>query len=216
MDGSPNLPDGQITKSCPSLFPKIFPFRRRANQNYKRRRPVPRRGVGHRHERWDGMRWTRQRRAREVIAGRVDPRERSAGAQDERRFNAFAKTSAGCTWPAGACWQGRCVRRSRVVLASVADVKFAEVFPSPTGRGKTANSQTTVTKRNSSPGRARRKPLKPFACGNAGLFRWTCGDYRVLPPTTAHGLRARQAPGIPHALFGRTLLAQLGRIAPRE
>ena len=26
----------------------------------------------------------------------------------------------------------------------------------------------TVTKRNSSPGRARRKPLEPFACGNAG------------------------------------------------
>jgi hypothetical protein len=48
--------------------------------------------------------------------------------------------------------------------------------------------ETTVTKRNSSPGRARRKPLKPFACGNAGLFRWTCGDYRVLT-TNAHGLR---------------------------
>jgi pfkB family carbohydrate kinase len=26
-------------------------------------RPVPQRGVGHRHERWDGMRWTRQRQA---------------------------------------------------------------------------------------------------------------------------------------------------------
>jgi len=28
------------------------------------RYPVPQRGVGHRHERWDRMRWTRQRRAR--------------------------------------------------------------------------------------------------------------------------------------------------------
>jgi hypothetical protein len=28
------------------------------------------RGVGHRHERWDGMRWTRQRRARKLVAGR--------------------------------------------------------------------------------------------------------------------------------------------------
>jgi hypothetical protein len=34
-------------------------------------------------------------------------------------------------------------------------------------------------KTNSSPGRARYKPLKPAACGNAGCFRWTCGDYRV-------------------------------------
>jgi hypothetical protein len=29
------------------------------------------------------MRWTRQRQAHNVIAGRVDPRERSNGAQDE-------------------------------------------------------------------------------------------------------------------------------------
>jgi hypothetical protein len=29
------------------------------------------RGVGHRHERWDGMRWTRRRRARDGIAGRA-------------------------------------------------------------------------------------------------------------------------------------------------
>ena len=29
------------------------------------------RGVGHRHERWGGMRWTRQRRARDGMAGRA-------------------------------------------------------------------------------------------------------------------------------------------------
>jgi hypothetical protein len=29
------------------------------------------RGVGHRHERWDGMRWTRRRRARDGMAGRA-------------------------------------------------------------------------------------------------------------------------------------------------
>jgi len=39
----------------------------------------------------------------------------------------------------------------------------------------------TVTKTSRTPGRARRKPLKPIACGNAGCSRWTCGDYtRVL------------------------------------
>ena len=36
------------------------------------RHPVPRRGAYHdRHERWDGMRWTRQRFARDGIAGRA-------------------------------------------------------------------------------------------------------------------------------------------------
>jgi hypothetical protein len=35
--------------------------------------------------------------AQEVIAGRVS-RERSAGARDERRFNAFGKILAGGTW----------------------------------------------------------------------------------------------------------------------
>jgi len=39
----------------------------------------------------------------------------------------------------------------------------------------------TVTNTSRTPGRARRKPLKPIACGNAGYLRWTCGDYaRVL------------------------------------
>ena len=55
----------------------------------------PQRGVGHRHERWGGMRWTRQRRARLRSQGGF--RERLCSAQDERRFNASAKTSAGCT-----------------------------------------------------------------------------------------------------------------------
>src|SRR3954454_12708903 len=46
------------------------------------------RGVGHRHERWDGMRWTRRRRARDGMAGRAfRPRERS---QDVRTSGAEA------------------------------------------------------------------------------------------------------------------------------
>jgi hypothetical protein len=64
---------------------------------------------------------------------------------------------------------GSCVRRSRVGLASVADAKSAEAMSGPTGSASPSIRETTVTKRNSSPGRARRKPLKPFACGNAGL-----------------------------------------------
>src|ERR1700730_15256222 len=44
---------------CPAPFAKIFLFSRNPNHFYIPRRPVPQRGVGHRHERWGGMRWTR-------------------------------------------------------------------------------------------------------------------------------------------------------------
>ena len=36
------------------------------------------RGVGHRHERWGGLRWTRQRQARKMFAGRASVSERRA------------------------------------------------------------------------------------------------------------------------------------------
>jgi hypothetical protein len=88
--------------------------------------PVPLRGAYHdRHGRWDGMRWTRRRWRAGEIAGR-SIRERSSGAQDERRLarrSLLAKT-------------GGCVRQKRVVLAPVAGVKSAEVFSGPTGFGK--------------------------------------------------------------------------------
>src|SRR6266404_42725 len=86
--------------------------------------PARKRGVGHRHERWGGKRWTRQRQAREVIAGRFSVSDRQR--VDERRCG---------------------VRQSRVVLAPVAGVKSAEVFSGPTGSGKTFNPPMTVTRR---------------------------------------------------------------------
>jgi hypothetical protein len=60
------------------------------------------------------------------------------------------------------------VRRSRVVLASVADVKFAEVFAGPTGLGETANPRTTVTKRNSSP-ESTKQAVKTIAQETSGV-----------------------------------------------
>jgi hypothetical protein len=82
--------------TSPVLLAKIFRFPRRANHLYKLAPSrSEQRGVGHRHERWDGMRWTRQRRARLRSQGGF--RERLCSVQDERRFNASAKTSAGCT-----------------------------------------------------------------------------------------------------------------------
>src|ERR1700712_2873385 len=52
----------------------------------------------------------------------------------------------------------RSVRQNRVVLASVADVKSAEVLRTQPGSVRPFNSLMTVTRKNSSPGRARHKP----------------------------------------------------------
>src|SRR3984893_15908612 len=52
----------------------------------------------------DGMWWTRERRRAMAVAGRVEPRERFTGVQDERRFS---------------------VRQNRVVLTPVAGAKSA-------------------------------------------------------------------------------------------
>jgi hypothetical protein len=82
-----------------------------------------------------GMRWTRQRCARNGIAGRAEACERSANAQDERHC---------------------CVRRSRVVLASVADAKPRGGAFGPTGiQMASFNPRGDGGKRNSSPGRSR-------------------------------------------------------------
>jgi hypothetical protein len=74
---------------------------------------------------------------------------------------------------------------------------------------------TVTTSR--SPGRARRKPLKPLRAGMPGcsggpVVTNSCAFY-----TSHTRLRVHRAPGIPRALiFGRRFHAQLGRIAPRD
>ena len=77
------LPVGQITHGVGPVLPaKIFRFAITPNHSYNSRHPVPLEGriaivtdVG------CGMRWTRQRRARDVFAGRASACERSNGAQ---------------------------------------------------------------------------------------------------------------------------------------
>ena len=74
----------------------------------------------------------------------------------------------------------------------------------------------TVTKTSRTPGRARRKPLKPIACGNAGYVRWTCGDYtRVLSHFGREAAGAIAHPAFPTPSKGR-IGSRLGRVAPRE
>ena len=66
-------------------------------------------------------------------------------------------------------------------------------------------SRAMVATKPGSPGRARRKPLKPIACGNAGSIRWTCGDLLVCFCFSHTRLRVHGTPGIPHALRGGTV-----------
>ena len=72
----------RLIVTCPAPFAKIFRFCRSANQTYDLASRPGKRGVGHRHERWGGERWTRQCPRAAVIAGRIlSIRERSIGAQ---------------------------------------------------------------------------------------------------------------------------------------
>ncbi len=96
------------------------------------------------------MRWTRQRRARMAIAGRVNARERSSGARTN-----------------GADADGEVVWSWHPLLVSSSRRRSG-----PTGRSEAFNPRTTVAKRNSSPGRARRTPLKPLR-----------REGRMIPPT---------------------------------
>jgi hypothetical protein len=59
---------------CPPPRAKIFRFRRRANQWFDSACPTPQRGVSRSSRTRGGMRWTRQRFARDGIAGRVGER----------------------------------------------------------------------------------------------------------------------------------------------
>ena len=119
------------------------------------------RGVGHRHERWDGMRWTRQRRARAWIAG-LGPldfvSDRPARRTNGAALSASQKLRRGCT-----------IRRSYFREDGSRTAKpcgpgtrcWCQVgggFCRPDRSCKAVNPPMTVTRANSSPGRVRHKP----------------------------------------------------------
>ena len=99
------------------------------------------RGVGHRHERWGGERWTRRCPRARLIAGRI---YRSVSGHDARRRTARRRTAKACGPD-----------------ASVVGVKSRGGFESPTGR-TTPYSRGDGVKQARSPGRARYRPLKPL------------------------------------------------------
>ena len=69
----------QADLPCPASAAKIFRFAPTPNQPYNFGHPVPRRGaLAIVTKRWGGLRWTRQRQARKMFAGRFSVSEHSA------------------------------------------------------------------------------------------------------------------------------------------
>src|SRR6202011_3419285 len=108
--------------------------------------PPHKRGVSRSSRTRGGVRWTRQRFAREVIAGRVERLVSGQQHADERCCS---------------------VRRSRVVLTPRRWRQVRGGLVGPTGRRQTIFAGDGG-KRARSPRRARRKPLKPLRAGMPG------------------------------------------------
>src|SRR3979490_484377 len=140
------------------------------------------------------VRWTRQRFARDGIAGRV-----------ERLVSDLQRADERCC----------CVRRSRVVLTPRRWRQIRGGASAQPGLDKTS-SVDDGGKQARSPGRARRKPLKPLRAG-------TSGDSGVLVvtrvrSTTTKCTRGRGGnghPAFPTPSIGRKIYQRLGRIARR-
>ena len=149
------LPVGQITRpsgksanQSPALPRKIFRFRRRANHLYKLARLVPRGAARDRHGRGTGRGGRGSIKRAIVVVGRSFGLVSDSQHADERRC---------------------CGRRSRVVLTPRRWRQVGGVLSARPGSDKSLNPQATVST-SRSPGRARRKPLKPLR-----------GECRVIP-----------------------------------
>src|SRR5260370_26771803 len=142
------------------------------------------------------MRWTRQRFARKGIAGQVERFVSDQQHADERRLQRTAK-SCGPDAP---------------TLAS------SSRMASRSYRAQTSHtSADDGGKKARSPGRARRKPLKPLRAGmpgDSGVLVVT----RVRSTTTkcTRGRGCSGHPAFPTPSRGREINAQLGRFAPRD
>ena len=112
------LPDGQITSCFPKwpvqpLLQKYFCSRLTQISSLIRTVPSRQEGrIARRHERGAGCGGRESVGRAIAIAGRDEPRERSASVQDDRRFSG---------------------RQSRVVPTPVAGAKLAEAKSNPTG-----------------------------------------------------------------------------------
>jgi hypothetical protein len=132
-----------------SPLAKIFRFSLDPNHPHISRRLIPQRGAYRdRHGRWDEMRWTRQRRARDVTAGRVGERPVSDRRRaDERCCFRLRENFDGGAHSGGALGEDG----SRTVKPCGPGTRcWCQIgggFIGPTGSGRIANSPMTVTRR---------------------------------------------------------------------
>jgi hypothetical protein len=146
-----NAPGNQFSQQsqrdlpCPPPAQKIIRFSAKPNHLKTPPRLTRTRGGSRSSRTRVEMRWTQQRRAR---IG-----DRRAGLSCERCVS--ARTNDASTPPPklrqtahglSNRWRGRCVRRKRVVLASVADAKARGGEIGPTGSGAPSIRGTTVTR----------------------------------------------------------------------
>jgi hypothetical protein len=109
--------------------------------------------------------------------------------------------------------RGSCGRQNRVVLAPVAGVKLMEIV----GSNRASINRQSVSdggKRNSSPGRARHKPLKPSR-RESRVIRRTCGPPCAFLRTTA-GVMGTRLSLRPLLSRGHRRTYNFGRAAPRD
>jgi hypothetical protein len=125
----------------PVPSPKIFRFSLTPNQLYNPRRPALMRGVGHRHERWGGMRWTRQRRARKGSLGGSWPVS-DDGAPTNDAENVFARARRAGTRPGeglasdGSRTVKSCGPDASWLASSLAEAKPAQPGGQPSSTGR--------------------------------------------------------------------------------
>ena len=109
-----------------------------------------------------------------------------------RGVSRSSRTRGGMRWTQAALLTRApiCGRRSRVVLM-------------PRRWHQVGGSNSAIRRWQTSPvtGESTKETVKTIACGNAGIFRWTCGDYARVVIFSHARLRVHWAPGIPHALI---------------
>jgi hypothetical protein len=175
------LPDGQITgKAVQPRLQKYSASRSGRNSSITRAVPPERGAYRDRHGRGAGCGGRGSvGRAWDRRAGFSETCERCDGAQDERCIR---------------------VRRSRVVLASVADAKSAEARRPD--RAWTSLIRGRRWQKEFVTGESAKETVKTIACGNAGCFRCTCGDFLVCFHHSHARLRVHRHPAFPTPSMG--------------
>ena len=206
----PALPVGQNTPPPRQpLFAKIFHFTEIRNCGITRNSPAHGRGaVRESFETRAGLRWTRQRRAREARAGRVVPVSPRLRADERRRSPVEPLGEAGSAAYGKTVWSWPSLLRSSL-LRRCARAQPGGRHRQFAGRGRPEGTRLPGEHGISRPTIAQGRPSDRRHLYAAVRFS-ACAF-------CAADRGCRSAPGLPCALFslGRGMQAKLGRDEPR-